>query len=173
MADYREDIQNAVDRLPTTMGTKKALGNLTSHLWEGETVRLISAGTYNARNGLLVLTDSRLIFVREGMMSSSTEDFPLDKISSIESKQGMLMGSLTVFASGNKSEIKNVEKGLAKEMADLVRSYSVVPSTASAQVATVTESPIELIKALAELRDAGVLTEEEFAAKKAELMDQI
>lgn len=46
----------------------------------------------------------------------------------------------------------------------------VVPSTPTSGA---TDDPIEQIKKLADLRDAGVLTEDEFAAKKAEILGRM
>ena len=38
---------------------------------------------------------------------------------------------------------------------------------------SVTDPPVEMIRQLGELRDAGFLTEEEFNAKKAKLLERI
>ncbi|WP_294011696.1 SHOCT domain-containing protein [Sphingomonas sp.] len=40
-------------------------------------------------------------------------------------------------------------------------------------MAEMTDIVVDQIRKLAELRDSGVLTEEEFAAKKAELLDRL
>ena len=39
------------------------------------------------------------------------EEFPLDKISSLRYSTGLILGEITVFTSGNKAVIKNVDKG--------------------------------------------------------------
>ena len=120
-ASLRSDIQAAKDRMANTGFSKREFKNLESHLWEGETVELTAAGTYGKGNGLLVLTNTRVLFFFHGMMSAVTEDFPFDKISSIQWSAGMLMGTITIFASGNKSEIKSVDKNDGKALVDRVR----------------------------------------------------
>lgn len=117
----RPDIQAAKDRMQGTIGTGREFKNLETHLWEGETVEMTCGGTYGRGQGLLVLTNTRLLFTFSGVMSQTTEDFPLDKISSIQWSAGMLMGTVTIFASGNKAEIKNVGKQDGKAVVDRVR----------------------------------------------------
>lgn len=93
---------------------------------------------YGKGNGLLVLTNRRLMFLLEGVTGSSSEDFPLDKISSVQWNQGMAMGTLTIFASGNKAEVSKVVSKDGKVMADRVRaaiSGQLVPTPAPTQPA--------------------------------------
>ncbi len=78
------------------------------------------------------MTDRRLLFVQDGVMSKSTEDFPYSKLSSVQWNSGMLLGTLTVFASGNRAEIKNMQKDDGKEMADALRAAVGLTRSASA-----------------------------------------
>ncbi|WP_372346773.1 hypothetical protein [Streptomyces sp. KL116D] len=48
---------------------------LAEHLHDGEEVRLIAQGTYADRQGILVLTDLRLLFLFHGLVSQAKEDF--------------------------------------------------------------------------------------------------
>lgn len=90
---------------------------------------------------------------------------------------GIGLGTITIFASGNKAEIKNVNKDDGKEMTDHVRHRlsAPKPSTAStggdqsAVASTAMDIP-DQIRKLGELRDSGVVTAEEFEVKKAELL---
>jgi Bacterial PH domain/Short C-terminal domain len=162
------------------LGGGREIKRLASHLWEGESVDQMTTGTYGKGIGLVVLTDRRLLFVHEGMMSQTTEDFPMDKISSVQWSSGMLTGSIVIFASGNKSEISNVNKEDGKEMVDNVRNrlssprQSAQPAPQSAPPGDPQRAPpgdpMEQLKKLGELRDAGVVKSEEFEAKKAELL---
>lgn len=61
---------------------------------------------------------------------------------------------------------------LARQVRKLVEGQSAAPAP-TAPVAQAPSDPIEQLKRLAELRDAGVLTDEEFNAKKAELLGQV
>src|SRR5262245_45493486 len=117
----RADIQAAKDKMQVRFGAGRELKRLTNHLWEGETVHLMAAGRYGAGLGLVVLTDRRLLFVMDGMTRQTIEDFPLEKISSVQWSAGMVQGTLTVFASGNKADIDQIQKKDGKQIADAVR----------------------------------------------------
>jgi len=115
------DIDAAKQKMHTKIGSGREIKKLVSYLWDDEKVELMAGGTYGAGTGLVVLTNRRLLFLKEGIISRTTEDFPIEKISSVQWSSGMLLGTLTVFASGNKAEIKNMNKGDGKQIADTIR----------------------------------------------------
>jgi hypothetical protein len=173
--DLRPDIEAARARMRSTLGSGKEISRLVDHLWEDEQVERMTKGAYGHGTGLLVLTDRRLLFLKEGM-TKKTEDFPLEKVSSVQWSSGIGLGTITIFASGNKAEIKNVNKDNGKEMVDHVRHRLSAPkpstdSTGGDQgaVASAVDIP-DQIRKLGELRDSGMVTPEEFEAKKAELL---
>jgi hypothetical protein len=172
--DLREDIAKAKDLMRMKVGGGKEIKRLVDHLWEDEHVERMTTGAYGAGTGLLVVTDRRLLFIKEGAMSKKSEDFPLEKVSSVQWSSGMMTGTITIFASGNKAEIKNVNKDDGKAITDLIRNRLTAPkptaAATSAEVPTSTADIPEQIRKLGELRDAGVLTSEEFDSKKADLL---
>jgi hypothetical protein len=190
-APLRPDIQAAAARMDNQNGAKREIRKLVEYLWEDETVRHMVSGTYGSGTGLAVLTDRRLMFVKDGWVGKTTEDFPLDKISSVQWNSGIMFGKLTVFASGNKAEIINVGKQAGKAIADTVRerlasgpAYPPQPPAEQAAPAPATAAPaapagmsrdeaFSALRQLGELRDAGIVTPEEFEAKKKELLDRI
>ncbi len=175
-AELRADVAAAKNKMRVKFGGGREIKRLTEHLWEGETVEEMTTGAYGKGIGLVVLTDRRLLFVQDGVMSKTSEDFPLDKVSSVQWSSGMMTGSIIIFASGNKSEIKNVNKDDGKEMVDKMRhriSASRESSAASSTAPVPAADPIEQLKRLGELRDAGVVTAEEFETKKAELLSRL
>lgn len=165
----RPDIQAAADRIQSKLGIGKELKTLDAELWEGEQVARIVGGTYGKGNGIVVLTDRRVLFYFRGVVSAQTEDFPLDKISSIDFKSGLLLGEITVYVSSQKATIKNVEKEGGKLLVDEARaaiSHHAAPSAASTSAAD------QLLK-LKQLHDAGVLSADEYEAKRAPLIAQL
>ena len=87
----------------------------------------------------------------------------------------MRSGKVAIYATGNKAELKDIHpKARAVEIGDYVRVRISAASSSKVPVddapAAVADSPMEQLKKLAELKDAGVLTPEEFDAKKAELL---
>ena len=178
--DVRPDIVAAMGKMSYKMGSKREIKRLPDQLWENERVDLITGGTYGSGTGVLVLTDRRLLFLRDEVMSKTSEDFPLEEISSIMWSTGMLLGKMTVYASGNKAEINNVQMQDGKAITDAVRSRIASGAPASTEqsdeTATTTAAAPDVdeqLRKLAELHAAGVLTDEEFAGKKQRLLDQI
>lgn len=88
---------------------------------------------------------------------------------------------MVIFASGNKAEISNVAKDDGKEMVDLIRARLSAPKeSAPQQIVVQAAAPasaqpdvMDQLKKLADLHAAGVLTDEEFSAKKTELLGRL
>jgi hypothetical protein len=181
----RPDIQAAKDKMQTRLGAGREMKRLTNYLWEGEPVHLMAAGRYGGGTGLVVLTDRRLLFVMDGMTRQTIEDFPLDNVSSVQWSAGMALGTLTIFASGNKADIDQMNKKDGKQLADTVRARLARSAPAPQppappmhhtppQVAPANTSDVyEQLRKLGELRDLGVVTPEEFDQKKRELLSRI
>ncbi|QQQ80827.1 PH domain-containing protein [Saccharothrix sp. 6-C] len=158
------------------IGAGREIKRLLEYLWEGEQVELMAAGAYGPGQGLVVLTDRRLLFVKDGIGRQVTEDFPIEKISSIQWSSGMALGNLIVFASGNKAEIKNMNKKDGKQIADTVRnrlSSSPAPVATRSKPAVAEPDVFDQLRKLGELRDAGIVTTDEFEAKKRELLARL
>jgi Bacterial PH domain/Short C-terminal domain len=180
MAEDRPDIDAARKQMRATVGSGKEVERLASHLWEGERVEKMAQAQPKgeAGVGLLVLTDRRLLFVKEGMFGrGKTEDFTFDRITSVEFSKGMATADLKVLAMGNESKF-NVNKDDGKEMTDLIRSrtsraQAVAPAAGSAQGGQPAPDIPDQIRKLSELRDEGMLTEEQFEAKKADLLSRM
>lgn len=163
--------QLAKEKLAHRMGVKKELRNLPKALHDGEDVVNLARGKYDGKQGLVVVSDRRIIFLSEGIGRHKLEDFPYDKISSVQSEKGIVNGGLKIFASGNTAVIDDVyPKERAVEIGDYVRmrlqkGHDPTPAAA--------DDPMEQIRKLGELRDAGVLTLEEFEAKKTDLLARL
>ncbi|MEV8595206.1 SHOCT domain-containing protein [Streptomyces sp. NPDC052012] len=119
-----------------------------------------------------------------GVRSSDagTEMIPVKSISSVVTKRdGLMYTKVVVVASGNKIEFRvphDSAPGIKALLTDLVLGKVPSPDQAppvaappvQAAPAPQASAPVEQLRQLAELRDAGILSEEEFAAKKAEIL---
>jgi len=178
-----KDVVQMIGRLP--LGGKfvgrREVKELPNILWDDEQVLDLVQGFYNNSPGILVATQKRLLFVDKGMLGGlKVEDFPLDKISSLQYSTGMLLGEITAFTSGNKAIIKNVDKSQTRTFAEGVRarieSRSVAAKAPGPQPAP-QETPSsgagaltdELAK-LGALKTQGLLSEDEFAAAKRKIL---
>jgi len=159
---------------------RKELRKLPEMLYEGEEVINLTQGQYEGNQGLVAVTHRRVRFIDEGMIRSHREDFPYERISSVQCKKSLMSGTLTIFASGNKAVIKNViPKHQADSIAEVIRSriagggHSGSPLPTQAASATLDDDPYEKLRKLGELREAGVLSEEEFAAQTAAILSKL
>lgn len=166
----RADVQAAVDRMSTKIGAGRELRKLPEHLAPGEQIEQLATALYGKGNGLLVLTDRRLLFLFEGLMSSTSEDFPFDRITSVQWSSGILFGSVIVHAGGQKAKVENVDKAAGRRIVDQVREHMAgVPAASRAVQAALGGAADELMK-LSELHKSGILSDDEFTAAKTRLL---
>ena len=160
-----------------TVFTKWEFRALPSILVDGELPEMVVSGRYNSSNGILVATDRRLLFVDKGFLGSlQVEDFPYSTIQSVHSSSGAIFGSITIKSAGSTGLIENVPKHLANDIGNFVRTKSMDANATTATVTTEKPSASdqvgladELLK-LSQLRDAGILSDEEFRAQKSKLL---
>jgi hypothetical protein len=155
---------------------RRELKKLPELLGEAEAVLNLARGEYDGKEGLIVTTDRRIMFVEQGVIRSNLEDFPYEKVSSVKTETGLRSGKITIFASGNKAELKDIHpKQRTTEIGDYVRGRIGAgsrpePSEAAAPPPQPQDSIVDQLTKLGELRDAGILTADEFDAKKTELL---
>lgn len=164
---------------------EKLIEQAQSHLDEGETMDWSVFGLYEAmrlgdkvvRNGVLIATDRRVLFYAKRLGGYDLESFPYRNISSFESGRSLSGSSVTFFASGNQVRVKMIQPdGAVTKLVELVRqrmAASSTPAPAASGKNGEAEDVIAQIEQLGKLRDAGVLTEEEFSTKKAEMLARL
>jgi uncharacterized membrane protein YdbT with pleckstrin-like domain len=130
---------------------------------------------------LFVLTSDRLI-TRTGVFAKRSKEIPLERINDVTFNQSVLerlfgAGDLLVESAGERGQtrITNVRK---PEQVQLViyrtsedNSNRMMRGGPSA--ATTADSIPDQIEALARLKEQGVITEDEFEAKKRDLLDRM
>jgi len=163
------------------MAIDKILNLAKQHLEDNEEVISAIEGSYetkilgkdSVRNGAFIATNKRLIFFSPKMFKNyEMEVFPYENISSIEMGKALMGHYISFFASGNKAKMKWIQSKNVQEFIDLLKS-----KLGKKESATPTSSGnmdiAEQIKKLAELKDAGILTDDEFQAKKTELLAKL
>ena len=143
------------------------------------------------RNTYFVVTDRRVIF-RSGFVAKRGVEIPLDRITNIDFQQGPIeriigAGDLDIQSAGRdgsshfedvrhpdavQQEIYRQIEGREQSRAD--RNASAIANAIGDQGAPgATTDPTEQLRRLAALRDEGVITPEEFEAKKADLLGRM
>lgn len=123
-------------------------------------------------NGVLVLTSRRIIFYYKKIISGyGSEDFPLDKISSINFSTGLMGGSVKINTVASNFELDMILKNEGiEEFVKSVKSYTARFKEESSSVSKENVDIADQISKFAELRDKGILTEEEFTIQKRKLL---
>lgn len=169
----------------------KLLQQAEAHL-DGEQVLAAVQGAYetkllgsdSARKGILIATPRRIVFYAKKMGGYDLESYEYSKVSSFEQSKSMMGHTVTFFASGNKVSMKWIGDAAAmQKFMDAVKARSASTDAAPSPVPPApTASPaafddkvgiIGAIKQLGDLHQAGILTDEEFSTKKAELLARL
>ena len=187
----REEIEKQLDRLGVggKLRGRREMDELPGILWEDEALEQLAQGKYNDNGGILVATNKRLIFIDKALLGSRlrVEDFPYDKLTSIQYDTGSFFSdsatldpdrraTITIFASGNKAEIKHVHKDQVRGFCDYVRARtsgvaehaSISPAAAGGGGSV--SDVVSQLERLAKLKEQGFLTDEEFQAQKNRLL---
>jgi len=175
------DINEIKNQIKNLDGVSKFLGmkeikELPNILWEDEKVEKLVQGIYENANGILVATNKRLIFIDKSLLGKlRVEDFPYDKISSIQYQAGWIYGNITIYSSGNKAKIGNIDKKQTGNFAEYIRArISGSKEHASAptpHTAVSSDDVISKLEKLANLKERGILSEEEFLEQKKKILN--
>lgn len=153
---------------------RREISELPAILAQNEVVDNLAQGTYNNGQGILVSTDRRLLFIDKGMLFGlKVEDFPLDKISSIQYETGLIFGSIKIHTTGNVATIENVEKASARSFAEFVRNELSQPKEMITTTIINEPNILDQLEKLAKLKENGILTEEEFNQQKIKLLAKL
>ena len=178
----------------------KLLEQAKGHLDAGEQVLAAIQGTYETklmgsetiRTGILLATPTRVVFYAKKLGGYDLESFGYDRISSFEQSKSMMGHSISYFASGNKVSMKWIsDKAAMETFVATVKTnlhgtrQATIPGTHVAQPQTAPAAPppaapasaeddiMGTIRKLGELHQAGILSDEEFSTKKAELLARL
>lgn len=174
-----ESSVRALGKLGRLFG-RKEVRHLRHVLYASERVLCLGQGTYDRKQGLIVLTNERLFFLEKSLGEETVEAFALASITSLEVGKKITGEKLVIFASGNKAEITNMPHGHADDFTRAFRNLSQEGEAARASVVAsriaqdpVIADPLDQIEKLASLRDRGLISEAEFEEKKAELLGRL
>lgn len=157
---------------------KKAKANeKIIHLLEGWTGEMMGKGRDVQRNGVLLLTNERIAFIKKGWFGEVFETIPIAAITSIETRAILSFREFTFHTSHDQLRFKTFESS------DLFQEFHNQLETKRNSKVTITpnillrtpeeETPLAKLQKLADLKNSGNLTDEEFAAAKARLIPLI
>lgn len=149
---------------------------------DSENIIAAMSGRLNNNQWLIVCTERRIVCLDKGFVELKQRDIPLARISSISSREGVFGGNVDISEIGGQVMLfGSVPPGEARKFADAANraledraqpNYGTVPASPTSSVATPAHQVdvVEQLKKFAELRDMGILTEDEFQAQKEKLL---
>lgn len=154
---------------------RRELSHLRRVLNSEERVVALAQGTYENLQSLLMLTDQRLVILEKGIVRETVKEFQLSAISSLSLQKGWTGESLVFTASGANGKVNSMMPGQGEGFAAAYRQLRNAPAAKAEVPAAAPAEPDVLgqLEQLGKLRDAGVLTDAEFEAKKSELLDRL
>lgn len=181
-----EEVKQQIEALPEkyVFYTKKEINYLPEILMEGEYIRALTSGYFQKRTVLCVCTNRRILFIDKGLFFGMKQwQMSLDRIQSIDGDYLIWFGSVRVW---DGASAINMTMVLAKTIDPFIkevrhaiddfRKLSFQEVTQSAQAARQHAAPppqvdiASQIERLAQLKEAGHLTEEEFQAQKQKIL---
>lgn len=175
MADISTQLANlGIKGIAANQEGFKALADV---IREDETILAAVAGTFDGHYGAAAATDQRVVFVGRStgfIRRVKTEEYVYPNITSIEVKTGLAQAKVELVVPGNRAVIDKVPNEQAKGFAAAVRrkiASAHAPQTPTPQVIPTPQVDIAgQIEKLADLKERGILTDEEFQTQKRKLL---
>lgn len=162
-------------------GNEKKIEKLESKLHNNESIIYIAPTNViiseaNPRTtkklpGVFALTNERFIFYNKTLFNEHTDILSLDEIKSLDcSGNGLTGGHIKV---STLTKTYDILVSYKKEVMDSITEKFYIAKNASQNKSSNSPDVIEQISKLSELKDKGVITEEEFNQKKSELLAKL
>jgi len=177
---------NDVDMKQSKFGTMKEINALPDQLQKGEVVFGFTAGIMASNSDgnltdwlpstwLVVLTDRRFLCLDSALLTKSIDVHSIlhKNVQGVMVSQGFILGKISIETGGRSTLIDNCEKKTVKVIGDLANDWLQVLEERKLEPKVSTaaeESGLDKLKKLAELKDLGAISEEEFKEAKIKIL---
>ena len=193
--DIINQIKEAKKGNALLLGSNREIRRLPTYLHENEEVYKIITGSpgRNKGRGIIVATNERMLFIKDGWVFRTVQYFPYDTISSVEFKTGIFFGMFVMYGNGDETAYNWVGRFAGAEFAKLIRKYSSDSNRAArtgsfpvqqSQIPFAQPTPISVpltpqqtlmaqLRDLEQLRSEGIINLDEFEIKKQDLLSRM
>jgi putative oligomerization/nucleic acid binding protein/PH (Pleckstrin Homology) domain-containing protein len=159
------------DHLPL-LTKRKELWDLPANLEEGEQPELFTTGSFQSiHTVLVVLTDRRIIFFERGLLSVFESVDPAEIKSAVLEKGRTGMVLRFSYGADINCKLSGLNPEHAEELLTAIQTRSRLLSEDTGR--SKTDWSLDQLVKLGQLRDAGVLSEAEFEAQKAKILQSM
>lgn len=165
MADFSRKQQKQIDRAAEVLQPGEVVLDVTTGM-----IEVARMGSKTSRKGAILVTDRRVILYAKKMGGYEMYDHVYGLLTAIDYKKGMMYGRITLAASGAEARVSQIPKDDVERIAKAMRERI---AEAHEQGKPGTGAPVNAadeIRKFGELHDAGILTDDEFTAKKKQLL---
>ncbi|MGO3617995.1 MAG: SHOCT domain-containing protein [Lactobacillus helveticus] len=120
----------------------------------------------HSENVMLVCSNRNLIILKKKHRDEQVEVIDLKRVKSVILKNQLMYGELSLIVGNQSLDINSINKVSAEILADNIKKWSKIAQGEDDDF----DQQLEQVKKLKELLDQGILTEEEFQAKKKQIL---
>lgn len=120
----------------------------------------------HSENVMLVCSNRNLIILKKMHSDEQVEVIDLKRVKSVILKNQLMYGELSLIVGNQSLDINSINKVPAEILADNIKKWSKIAQGEDDDF----DQQLEQVKKLKELLDQGILTEEEFQAKKKQIL---
>ncbi|WP_338935266.1 SHOCT domain-containing protein [Lactobacillus helveticus] len=120
----------------------------------------------HSENVMLVCSNRNLIILKKKHSDEQVEVIDLKQVKSVILKNQLMYGELSLIVGNQSLDINSINKVPAEILADNIKKWSKIAEGEDDDF----DQHLEQVKKLKELLDQGILTEEEFQAKKKQIL---
>lgn len=144
-------------------------------VWLGGFIgEMMGTGDKKQYNGVLIITNEKVVFYRKGFLGEVHEAILLKDITSVDRKSMMGHRIIRVHTSHDQIEFNTfADKDAEQQLIDSIEAGRYHTSSMPVSQALPQSDPMSDLKKLGELKDLGVITTEEFQEKKSVLMARL
>jgi hypothetical protein len=165
MPEFSPDQLRQIERAKEVLQPGEDVLDVTTGL-----VEVTRMGNKSSRRGAILVTDRRVILYTKKMGGYEMYDHVYGLLTALDYKKGAVYANITFAASGDRTIVKQVPRGSIERIAKVIRErMAAAHEHGSASVRASVDSADEIRK-IARLHEEGILTDEEFAAKKRQLL---
>ena len=163
--DAKELLKNGIFIGRTLLFPKKSLKVIIDNLMPNEKILIATSCNGESKAGALAVTDKRVIFGTKILFSSQVKDFEINKITSLNYKSDF-MNKLIIQGSSDKIVISAIEKKAGQKIVNKIKEIQNKDSSSN----QTPENGFADLEKLADLKEKGIITEDEFNAKKKSIL---
>lgn len=152
------------------------------HLKSGESViafgdgyigEMMGSGDNTQRNGSLIVTDQRVVFCRKGLLGEVIETIPLKNITSVERRSMLGFRRIEIHTSHDSLKFKTGDKTAEQALAEAIDTHRDGGQKIDREAQNSGKSVKDRLTELNDLHAAGLLSDDEFEAKRSDLLASI